>query len=802
MTVPANGNMLLAGGDDGYQISRSLRLRASASAYLNRTFGTPTNGKIWTFSTWFKLGNGQFGPGGNLLGTTDNGGASGNYVQLGIDYTNGMMYINDYSSGTAIYVTSSNLLRDSSAWYHLMYVYDSTQATAANRIIYYINGVQVTSYSNTTYPSQNYNTYINNSGQVTYFGANYSGSVRNFIGSYFADSYFIDGQALTPTSFGAFDAVTGVWNPKKYTGTYGNNGFYLNYSDPTSATTLAYDYSGNSNNWTANNISVTAGTTYDSMVDSPTNYGTDTAGTGATARGNYAVLNPLDSSAVTVSNGNLRVTYPGSDAWRGIRGTMPVPKTGSWKWEVIPTTMTYSFIGLAMPSATLSTSGFTNTYVYAWYLDSGEIRYSDVNVATGATVSVNDVVEVRVNNATVSFYKNNTLQWTFTQLLTDITPDYFPVTWMFNGAVQNYNFGQQPFVYTVAGYQALCTRNLPTPTISNGANYMAASLYTGTGASQTVSNAVNSISFQPDMVWIKSRSAATDHKWTDSVRGATLAVISNSTAAETTDSTGLTAFGSSGFTVGANTTYNNSGATYVGWQWKGGGTAVTNTAGSITSSVSANTTAGFSVVTYTGTIANATVGHGLGVAPRMIIARNRTNVVNWIVYHASLTSASYYLTLDETNGQTNNSIFWQGVAPTSTVFSLGANSSCNGNTSNVAYCFAPISGYSAFGSYTGNGSSDGPFVYCGFRPKFVLMKIYTSATHWVVIDSSRDPYNVASSRQSPNLALSDATLSDPTCDFLSNGFKVRTTTATSNQSGQSYIYAAFAENPFNISRAR
>jgi hypothetical protein len=788
MTVPANGNMLLAGGDDGYQISRSLRLRASASAYLNRTFGTPTNGKIWTFSTWFKLGNGQFGPGGNLLGTTDNGGASGNYVQLGIDYTNGMMYINDYSSGTAIYVTSSNLLRDSSAWYHLMYVYDSTQATAANRIIYYINGVQVTSYSNTTYPSQNYNTYINNSGQVTYFGANYSGSVRNFIGSYFADSYFIDGQALTPTSFGAFDAVTGVWNPKKYTGTYGNNGFYLNYSDPTSATTLAYDYSGNSNNWTANNISVTAGTTYDSMVDSPTNYGTDTAGTGATARGNYAVLNPLDSSAVTVSNGNLRVTYPGSDAWRGIRGTMPVPKTGSWKWEVIPTTMTYSFIGLAMPSATLSTSGFTNTYVYAWYLDSGEIRYSDVNVATGATVSVNDVVEVRVNNATVSFYKNNTLQWTFTQLLTDITPDYFPVTWMFNGAVQNYNFGQQPFVYTVAGYQALCTRNLPTPTISNGANYMAASLYTGTGASQ--------------MVWIKSRSAATDHKWTDSVRGATLAVISNSTAAETTDSTGLTAFGSSGFTVGANTTYNNSGATYVGWQWKGGGTAVTNTAGSITSSVSANTTAGFSVVTYTGTIANATVGHGLGVAPRMIIARNRTNVVNWIVYHASLTSASYYLTLDETNGQTNNSIFWQGVAPTSTVFSLGANSSCNGNTSNVAYCFAPISGYSAFGSYTGNGSSDGPFVYCGFRPKFVLMKIYTSATHWVVIDSSRDPYNVASSRQSPNLALSDATLSDPTCDFLSNGFKVRTTTATSNQSGQSYIYAAFAENPFNISRAR
>jgi hypothetical protein len=186
----------------------------------------------------------------------------------------------------------------------------------------------------------------------------------------------------------------------------------------------------------------------------------------------------------------------------------------------------------------------------------------------------------------------------------------------------------------------------------------------------------------------------------------------------------------------------------------------------------------------------------------MIIARNRTNVVNWIVYHANLTSASYYLTLDETNGQTSNSIFWQGVAPTSTVFSLGANSSCNGSTSNIAYCFAPISGYSAFGSYTGNGSTDGPFVYCGFRPRFVLIKIISSATHWVIIDSSRDTYNVMPSRQCPNLALSDATLSDPTCDFLSNGFKARTTTATSNQSGSTYIYAAFAENPFNISRAR
>jgi len=805
MSVPANGNMLLVAGEDGYQISRSIRLRASASAYLNRTFGTPTNGKIWTLSTWFKLGNGQFGPGGNILGTTDNGGASGNYVQLGVDYSNGMMYINDYSSGTAIYVTSSNILRDSSAWYHLMYVYDSTQATAANRIIYYINGVQVTSYSNTTYPSQNYNTYINNSGQLTYFGANYSGSVRNFVGSYFADSYFIDGQALTPTSFGAFDAATGVWNPKKYTGTYGNNGFYLNYSDPTSASTLAYDYSGNSNNWTANNISVTAGTTYDSMVDTPTNYGSDT-GAGGTVRGNYAVLNPLtkNGTAGTFSNGNLSITVGADSSNVGTFGV----SSGKFYFEITLTaaTETTAIVGIVDPRFTQVIFTNAGTYIGYGYTGTANKGSNGSYSAYGATYTVNDIIGVAVDMdaGTLVFYKNGTSQGT---AYTGISGTYVPVVGNGNsGSTKGYaaNFGQQPFTYTApSGFKALCTQNLPTPTISNGANYNASTLYTGTGANLTVANTNNTFSFQPDFVWLKCRATARVHGLFDSVRGASRALSSNNTNAEDYDTTnGVQAFNSNGFSVGSVATWNANGEAYVGWNWKGGGTAVTNTAGSITSSVSANPTAGFSVVTYTGTIANATVGHGLGVAPRMIIARNRTNVVNWIVYHANLTSASYYLTLDETNGQTSNSIFWQGVAPTSTVFSLGANSSCNGSTSNIAYCFAPISGYSAFGSYTGNGSTDGPFVYCGFRPRFVLIKIISSATHWVIIDSSRDTYNVMPSRQCPNLALSDATLSDPTCDFLSNGFKARTTTATSNQSGSTYIYAAFAENPFNISRAR
>jgi hypothetical protein len=791
-------------------------LRASASAYLNRTFGTPTNGKIWTFSTWFKLGNGQFGPGGNLLGTTDNGGASGNYVQLGIDYTNGMMYINDYSSGTAIYVTSSNLLRDSSAWYHLMYVYDSTQTTAANRIIYYINGVQVTSYSNTTYPSQNYNTYINNSGQVTYFGANQGSVVRNFVGSYFADSYFVDGQALTPTSFGAFDTVTGVWNPKKYTGTYGTNGFYLNFSDNSgaTATTIGKDSSGNGNNWTPNNISVTnvaAPNTNDSMVDSPTNYGTDT-GAGGEVRGNYAVVSPVTGYAYTSSNGNL-TTYGGNT---NCYFSMPV--IGKMYFEAYCT----SLAGGGQMGFVKNASIATNTVGY------NQSGYYGVNYASANTYWVNgtndgithgtitnQTMKFAVDGATGKVWIGSGSTWfnsgdpangtnpAFTLSLSSGDLIYPMITSQSSTYTFTINTGQHAFGNAApSGFKAMCTQNMNTPTISNGANYMAASTYTGTGASLTVSNAVNSISFQPDMVWIKSRSAATSHKWTDSVRGVTKGLVSNTTAAETTDTNGLTAFGASGFTVGTDTVYNNSGATYVGWQWKGGGTAVSNTAGSITSSVSASTTAGFSVVTYTGTGATGTIGHGLGVAPSVMIMKKRSAVGSWKMYHASLGNTQI-VEVNDTGAAQTSSTYWNNTSPTSTLITVGSNGDINASSETyVAYCFAAISGYSAFGSYTGNGSTDGPFVYCGFRPKFVLMKIYTSATHWVIIDSSRDPYNVASLRLCPNLALDEATLTDPTCDLVSNGFKIRTTTATSNTSGQSYIYAAFAENPFTISRAR
>jgi hypothetical protein len=318
-----------------------------------------------------------------------------------------------------------------------------------------------------------------------------------------------------------------------------------------------------------------------------------------------------------------------------------------------------------------------------------------------------------------------------------------------------------------------------------------------------VSNAVNTVSFQPDFVWMKGRSGATDHALYDSVRGTTLDLVSNSTAAETTQTTGLTTFGAAGFTVGALAKVNTSAATYIGWNWKAGGTAVSNTAGTITSSVSANTTAGFSVVTYTGNGVNSTMGHGLGVAPAMIFYKSRTTAEGWPVYHSALAIANN-LALNSSNAQQpNGNIYWNSTAPTSTLIRAGTDTGNNGNGTNyVAYCWAPVAGYSAFGSYTGNGSADGPFIYTGFRPRWFMVKRTDAVQNWIIVDTSRDTYNVANKRLFANLSDAEDTGIANYMDMVSNGFKCRDSNVSYNASGGTYIYAAFAENPLRYSNAR
>ena len=345
------------------------------------------------------------------------------------------------------------------------------------------------------------------------------------------------------------------------------------------------------------------------------------------------------------------------------------------------------------------------------------------------------------------------------------------------------------------------------PTINNGSQYFGVITYTGDGSSSKTVVDTNAIQFTPDFVWIKGRSGATDHALYDAVRGTTKQLESNTTTAETTESTGVTGFVNGGFTVGNLAQVNTSGATYVAWCWKANGAGSSNTSGSITSTVSVSTTAGFSVVTYTGNgTSGATVGHGLGVTPKMIIYKRRNDVGNWIVYHTSLgnNGSNYaFLEMNTTAATQTVSSYLPVGGLSSTTFMTGTTGSINASGGTyVAYCFAEIAGFSKFGSYTGNGSADGPFSYLGFRPKYLLIKRTDTTASWYCYDAVRNTYNALTLSLFPNLSNAEETGVNE-LDFLSNGFKMRDTSANRNASGGTYIYMAFSENPFaSNNRAR
>ena len=781
------------GVSGGYSVSKSLRFRSSASAYLNRTFGTPTSATTWTLSWWAKLGAVQTN-GGSFFGSYTS--SASNFA---VRYNTPGAYggtgcnIEIYNNGSVMDLMTAGIFRDPSAWYHFCITFDSTQATASNRLKFYINGVQATFATFTTYPNQNTSVVWNTNGTTCLIGA-LNNPLTSYYDGYMAEVNFIDGQALAASSFGAYD-TNGVWQPIKYSGSFGTNGFYLNFGNTTSTTTLGYDTSGNSNNWTTNNISLTAGSTYDSMTDSPTVSSTTVA--------NYATMNPLDTgSTITLSEGNLKTTSTATN--NTSRGTIGMT-SGKWYWEVQVVSGGNYVVGIGTGTFSNSTSAFTAYAGGYGYVDNGNKQNNGTAVAYGGTMAAGDIIGVAFDATagSLTFYKNNTSQGVAYTGLTN--GPYFPAA-SCQSSVMVANFGQQPFSYTPpTGFNALNTYNLPTPTIANGAQYMAATTYTGTGATQTISDGGNNTigtTFQPDLVWIKSRSAATSNLLYDVIRGTTNFIQTNATTANTAKATTLTAFGSTGFTLGSDASANGvnvSAATYVGWQWKGGGTGVSNTDGSITSTVSANTTAGFSVVGFTSTGANATVGHGLGVAPAMYIVKNyASGTTNWPVYHISTTAAGNTF-LNATNAYAASATMWNNTAPTSTVFSVGSSPNLVSGTT-IAYCWAAVSGYSAFGSYTGNGSTNGTFVYLGFRPRWILFKSTNTTENWVLLDTSRDTYNVATLDLYPN--LSNAETTTVVGDILSNGFKMRNSATGGNVSGTTYIYAAFAENPFNSSRAR
>jgi hypothetical protein len=517
--------------------------------------------------------------------------------------------------------------------------------------------------------------------------------------------------------------------------------------------------------------------------------------------GNYATLNPL-ASAGTFSNGNLEVSVGAAAETSGL-ATFGLPASGKWYWEVGITAIgSDSFVGIS--NGTSRTSLGSSYYYYRSI--GGTFSGVPTPISTpspGATYTTGDIISIAYNAdaATLTFYKNNVIQGTFTGVPVG---NYFPFAYGYDNANRTVNFGQRPFAYTApSGFKALCTTNLPEPTIADGSTVMDVVTYTGNGSARSITLPGG---FSPDLIWTKSRSSTLFHHLYDSVRGTNSNLNSNSTSGELTGAPyndGVTAFGSNGYSLGAFNGLNENTTTYVAWAWDAGSSTVTNTEGSITSQVRAN---GYlSIVTYTGTGANATVGHGLGVAPGLIIVKQRSTASsngNWAVQHQSLGATKNIILNSTAAADGPDAGYWNSTSPTSSVFSVGTYEVTNRSTATyVAYCFAPVAGYSAFGSYTGNGSAtDGPFVYNNFLPKLILIKRTDTTSNWTMLDTSREGYNVDNDPLYPNLSNAEGTTD--LLDINSNGFKLRTTDASVNANTGTYVYAAWASNPFQYSRAR
>ena len=791
---------LMAGGDSEFAIQRSLRFNDDDQSNLSRTPSAAGNRKKFTWSGWTKrseLGGTQrlmfVGPGSNYFS---------------ISFNNDKIQVEEAGGSNSFYVYTNAVFRDPSAWYHVVIAVDTTQSTQTNRVKVYVNGTDQPLTAGNNWPPQNADLQINNTVDHR-IGRNDADCFNGFL----ADVHFIDGQALAPTDFGETDD-NGVWQPIKYAGSYGTNGFHLDFADNSSASALGNDAAG-SNNWTVNNLSVTAGAGNDSLRDSPSQIADQSdTGAGGEVVGNYATWNPLVkftgvagiNQATEYSNGNLQAKITTGGSWTPGCGTIAV-NSGKWyaEFEVADKGGANHFhVGINPPLDNFSGVTYHSASNSGhFYGSNGELWNAGSASGAGSytTADNNDIIGIALDftASTVTFYKNGS-SIAAVSLNSNITThgavfafDLYPTCTVIA------NFGQRAFAYTApSGYKCLCTANLPEPTIADGSQYFDTKLWTGNGTNQNIST-----SFSPDWVWVKERGGTGWNNVYDVIRGVKKSLITNDTRAEQTLNDGVTAFNSNSFTVshdGASTIHTNSnGDSYVGWTWDAGSSTVSNTDGSITSQVRANPTAGFSIVTYTSpnNSSNQSFGHGLNAKPNFVLVKNRDSSYNWDIYHSSL---GYNSSLIFTNASTRSGAF--SSEPTSTVVNTSNSYTHVGSNKYVAFCFAEIEGYSAFGSYTGNGSSDGPFVALSFAPRWVMVKGTNISSQWRIWDSAREPNNPKDNTLHPSDSQTETHYGADDVDFLSNGFKNRNTGSYQNSNGKTYIYAAFAENPFKTARAR
>jgi hypothetical protein len=821
MTRLLPGVISSSGAVSAYTVERSLRFNYSDSSYLSRTPSVSGNRRTWTWSAWVKLSN----IASDINGVTplfaqhySSGTTSRDYIQL---YENKIWL--DFSNATSGSFRSTRLLRDPSAWYHLVMAVDTTQGTSTNRLKFYVNGEEV-AWSTANYPSQNYETAVNLSGTQMRIGGQTEGGY--YISGYLAEVNFIDGLQLTASSFGENNSTTGAWQPKEYTGSYGTNGAYLKFTDSsaTTASTLGKDYSSNANNFTPNGFSVSAGASNDSLLDSPTDTNTADTGVGGQVSSNYCTFNAAAVGGGTLTDGCLRVSTATATATVGTQSM----KTGKWYFEVTTTTAANPRVGVfdLGVSAPADLGGSAGS----WCILNNSSRTYVGGVVTeyGSYVGSSGSITMVAYDADAGklWFGENGTWFASGNPATGANPSLSSVTGSFivpavasggGSNVFDLNCGQRPFAYTApSGFKTICTANLPTPSIIKPETAFETVLYSG---NSNAAYSVSGLSFSPDFVWIKNRtlsgSGSSDHMVFDTIRGAQNFIKTNSTDTQGSGSNFLTAFTSDGFTPGTSTRTNETGNNYAAWAWDGGSSTLTNTDGSVTSYVRVNQTAGFSVVQYnTGNNLNTyTVGHGLGAVPRFIMIKGgyTTDTYNWDIYHAEY-SPTQRLKINSSDALETQGGPWDDQRPSSTViYQDNQNNYWYGtNRNNIAYCFTDVPGYSRFGKWTNNNSTNGTYVHLGFRPKMILLKNTDNVEQWYILDSKRHTINVAppdGKNLQPSTTNSEGqnNASTATIDFLSNGFKIRTTNPASGEISfgtRNYIFAAFAESPFKYARAR
>lgn len=832
------------------QLANSLKFEHGDSANLSRTISTSaTLGTKGTVSAWIKrsiLGNGT---GNNQYwlhsGTgTDNSG----HMDLKFNTTDvlsiGRYSDTPYDGGSAVY-------RDTSAWLHIVVSFDSTSATPADRQIkVWVNGVQKTDGTfgaigqNDVFP-------FTKSGNTIFIGKH--ATVGRPFNGYIADFHLIDGQALTPTSFA--EEYYGVWAPKTYSGTFGNNGFKLTFAN---SSDLGNDVSGNNNDYTPNNFTVS-----DHVIDSPTN--------------NFATLNPLTMGSYnTLNEGNLRLAGVYGADLSGVCATQFF-SSGKWYWEVrVNGIGTYPYVGIATPKRILVNAQGTY-YTIAWNASgSNQTNSSDLGTITGVNVGSfanGDIIMLALdvdarklwwgengtwaNSGNPAAGTGEVASWTVDEDVSPVIMGYSS-----DGIGTIMNFGQDStfagnetvasnadsngigeFQYSPpTNFLAMTSKNLTESTINTTLDdrpedYFSIVDWSANG-SGAVDRSITGLDFQPDFVWSKTRDQGYHHALFDSLRGPSSHLATDRNNAENTVNGGrLSSFDSNGFTWTANGStaqwYNEANREYIAWCWKAGGApTATNSAGAgnvptsgsvmidgvaSTSALagtnpvkklSANTKAGFSIVNYTGDTTNTTKAHGLGKTPSFVIVKKVDATGGWVTWHKDLpgSGTAKYMYLDSVSGTTAGTTagYWSGGFDTN-IFGGWASGGDNNNTGTdyIAYVWAEIEGFSKFGSYSGNASADGPYIHCGFKPAFVMMANTAINVTWYMIDN-KIGNNEGNRTPARFLMPSNANAQDtPTgVDFLSNGFKITTTGGGQNGNAQTHIFMAFAEDPFKYSEAK